>query len=159
MLPGFLVNMLCALQELIFKLTFFLVYILWVCLYNSCAPFVHGALCFVLSVFRLFVYKPMRLTIPVRMLSCAYCCHSVFVPSLTSTRCKVETIAADRVPCICTGLTRWPFLLPLTPPPHSPPLDLWPLQQRLVGLSCQDKAGCAPSLLRGLCENLLLSFS
>lgn len=77
--------------------------------------------------------------------SCAYCCRCVSVPSLISTRCKVETIATYRVPCICTRLTLWPFLLPLTPSSSSSRLDLWPLQHWLVGLSCQDMAGCAPS--------------
>ncbi len=43
---------------------------------------------------------------------------------LASTRCKVETMTMNRVPCICTGLTLWPFLLSLTPPPRHPP---WPL--------------------------------
>lgn len=43
------------------------------------------------------------------------------LPRLASTR-KVETITANRVPCICTDLTPWPFLLPLTAPPRSPPL-------------------------------------
>lgn len=91
------------------------------------SSFVQAALfklCFVLSVFRLFVYKPMRLTMPVCVLSCAYCCHSVFVSSLTSTRCKVGTITTNRVPQICTGLTPWPFLLPLTPTPRAPPSPL-----------------------------------
>lgn len=121
--------------------------------------------CFVLSLFRLFVYKPVRLTMPVCVLSCAYCCHGVSVPLLTSTRCKVETIAADRVPCICTGLT--PVALPVafntTPSPNSP-LTFNLCSKDLVCLSCRDKAEgvCPPpqSLLTGVCENLLLlSFS
>lgn len=86
------------------------------------APF--SLVCFVLSVFRLFVYKLMRLTMPLCVLSCAYCCCCVSVPSLTSTRCKVETLTMNSVPCVCTGLTLWPFLLALPPPPHPPP---WPL--------------------------------
>lgn len=106
---------------------YFVVYILWVHLHNSYAllhwlPF--SVLCFILSLFWLSVYKPMRITMPVCVLSGAYCCRYVSVPLVTSTRCKVETIAADRVPCICTGLTSCPFLLPLTP---SLVLLPWPL--------------------------------
>lgn len=89
--------------------------ILLVRLDHSWAPFVHAApcslVCFILSVFRLFVHKPVRLTMPVCVLSCAYCRHRVFVSSLTSTRCKVETITMNRVPRICTGLTL--FALPV----------------------------------------------
>lgn len=101
-----------------FVVVVFLVYILWVRL----SSFIHTALFslvrFVLSVFRLFVYKPMRLTMPVCVLSCAYCCRCASVPPLASTRCKVETMTTNRVACICAGLTLWPFLLPLTPPPR-----------------------------------------
>lgn len=103
-----------------------ILFISWFIFYGcvSTAPFVHGALCVLfLSLFRLFVYKPVTLTMPVCVLSCAYCCHGVSVPLLTSTRCKVETIAADRVPCICTGLTLWPFPVAFnTPPPPLSPL-------------------------------------
>lgn len=81
---------------------------------------------FCLSVFRLFVHKPVRLTMPVCVLSCAYCGHHASVPPLTSTCCKVETMTPNTVPCICTGLTLRPFLLPLTPCLVLPPLTFDP---------------------------------
>lgn len=118
-----------------------------------CTPFVQAALfspvCCVLSVFRLFVHKPMRLTMPVCVLSCAYCCHCVSVPRLASTRCKAETITANRVPCICTGLTPWPFLLPFntpssssSPAPPPPPLTF--------DLSSKDGLACHVRTRQGL---------
>ncbi len=113
---------------------------------------------FVSSLFRLFVYKPMWLTMPVCVLSCAYCCHRVSVAPLASTRCKVNTMTKNRVLCLCEGSTLWLFLLPLTPPSRPPPLTFDRCSEKLVRLSCQDKAECAPGLLTGICENLLLSF-
>lgn len=120
---------------------------------------VFSLVCFVSSVFRLFVYKLMRLTMPVCVLSCAYCCHCVSVPRPASTRRKVETITTEHSALYLHWLD--PAALPVAFNTHSSssPLHLRPLQQRLLGLSCQDKAGCAPGLLTGLCENLLLSFS
>lgn len=71
------------------------------CLYRLCCL----ALCvlFGACVFPLFVYELLRLTMPLCVLSCAYCCCCVSVPSLASTRCRVETITTNSAMCL-----HWP---------------------------------------------------
>lgn len=92
----------------------------------------------VLSLFPVFVHKPIRVTIPVCVISCDYSCCCFSVPSLTSTCCSVRTIAVSQ-----TAKYRHrfdpvsPFLSPLTSSEVFPSSIFDPLR-----LSCLGKVEC-----------------